>query len=153
MLINFNSGLIYFNQEISCSHAIRVFDIRCNNFSKTAETWSEEEEWLHKELHLTRNICVKRLIWGAVPELDWRVSVPRSKTGTSGTWIRNNTHPNCSLFGNSGFRAYEPFPFQKQLYKNALLPQILVDMKLRSLALSLNDMDTLSEEFKAVFAL
>jgi hypothetical protein len=61
IFISFNSRLIYFNQSISRSHVIGHFDIECNNFSKiedtwlwqyTAETCSEEEEWLDNELRL-----------------------------------------------------------------------------------------------------
>jgi hypothetical protein len=50
--LNFNSSSIYSNSEISRSHAIRNFDLYCNNFSKidntlcksnAVETCSKEE--------------------------------------------------------------------------------------------------------------
>jgi hypothetical protein len=63
MLINFNLRLIYFNLEISYSHAICNFDVQCDDFSKIDNTWwwpsvaktcSEEEGWLDNKLHLRR---------------------------------------------------------------------------------------------------
>jgi hypothetical protein len=39
MLINlFELRSIYFNQDISRSHAIRIFDIECRNFNKIEKT-------------------------------------------------------------------------------------------------------------------